>query len=117
LAAKAKGDTSSVPVVNNVIEDMFRVGKPTLRDGVMRPPPIIIKLCNRQLRLAILKNKRLSIPSPTDVERGNGIKKFIVMEDLTVPTFKKPTTEWRRPGLQMEDFASSSWGMTKVSKK
>jgi uncharacterized coiled-coil protein SlyX len=89
VAAKAKGDTSSVPVVNNVIEDLFRVGKPTLRDGVLRPPPIIIKLCNRQLRLAILKNKRLSIPAPSDVERGNGIKKFIVVEDLTVPTFKK----------------------------
>jgi hypothetical protein len=55
----------------------------------MRPSPIIIKLCNRKLRLTILKNKRLSIPAPTDVERGNGIKKFIVVEDLTVPTFKK----------------------------
>jgi hypothetical protein len=89
LAAKAKGDISSVPVANNVVEDAFRVGKPTLKDGVMRPPPVIVKLCNRQLRLAILKNKRLNIPSPTDGERGCGIRKFIVVEDLTVPTFKK----------------------------
>ena len=89
VAAKAKGDFASVPVANNVVEDAFRVGKPTLKDGVMRPPPVIVKLCNRQLRLAILKNKRLNIPSPTDGERGCGIRKFIVVEDLTVPTFKK----------------------------
>jgi uncharacterized coiled-coil protein SlyX len=89
VAAKAKGDTQTVPGVNNVVEDAFRVGKPTLKDGVLRPPPVIIKLCNRQLRLAILKNKRVNIPSPTDAERGNGIRKFIVVEDLTVPTFKK----------------------------
>jgi hypothetical protein len=37
VAAKAKGDISSVPVANNVLEDAFRVGKPTLKDGVMRP--------------------------------------------------------------------------------
>ncbi len=87
VAAKAKGDISSVPVANNVVEDAFRVRKPTLKDGVMRP--VIVKLCNCQLRLAILKNKRLNIPSPTDGERGCGIRKFIVVEDLTVPTFKK----------------------------
>jgi len=60
-----------------------------LKDGVQRPSPIIIKLCSKQLRLAILKNKKTSISSPTTQERAAGIKRFVLVEDLTPPNYKK----------------------------
>jgi hypothetical protein len=42
------------------------------------------------LHLAILKNKKTSIPSPTTQERAASIKRFVLVEDLTSPNFKKP---------------------------
>jgi uncharacterized coiled-coil protein SlyX len=89
VAAKAKNDITTVPQCANVIEDIYRVGKPSLKDGVQRPPPIIIRLCTKQLRLAILKNKKTSIPSPTTQERAAGIKRFVLVEDLTPHNYKK----------------------------
>jgi len=89
VAAKAKNDITTVPQCANVIEDIYRVGKPSMKDGVQRPPPIIIKLCTKQLRLAILKNKKTSIPSPSMQERTAGIKRFVLVEDLTPPNYKK----------------------------
>ena len=53
VAAKAKDDIGSVQQINNVIDDCFRIGKPTLKDGILRPSPIIIKLRNKQLKQAI----------------------------------------------------------------
>jgi hypothetical protein len=47
VAAKAKNEIAAVPQCTNVIEDIYRVGKPTTRDGVLRPPPIITKLCSK----------------------------------------------------------------------
>jgi hypothetical protein len=85
VAAKAKNNITTVPQCANVIEDIYRVGKPSMKDGVQRPPPIIIKLFTKQLRLAILKNKKTSIPSPPMQERTAGIKRFVLVEDLTPP--------------------------------
>ncbi len=96
VAAKAKNDISTVPQCTNVIEDIYRVGKPTTRDGVLRPPPIIIKLCSKQLRLAILKNKKTSIPAPTTLERNAGIKRFVLVEDLTPPHLQEADRAPRR---------------------
>jgi hypothetical protein len=89
VGAKAKDDIATVQQMNNVIEDCFRIGKPTLKDGVLRPSPIIIKLRSKQLKQAILKNKKSSLPSPSDREKSAGIKRFVLVEDLTSPTFKK----------------------------
>ena len=105
VAAKAKNEIATVPQCTNVIEDIYRVGKPTTRDGVLRPPPIIIKLCSKQLRLAILKNKKASIPSPTTQERAAGIKRFVLVEDLTPPTYKKLTE------LLGDDRVEKAWSV------
>ena len=35
IAAKAKDDLVSVQQVNNVIDDCFRIGKPSLKDGIL----------------------------------------------------------------------------------
>jgi len=89
VAAKAKDDLGSVQQCNNVIDDCFRIGKPSLKDGILRPSPVIIKLRSKQLKQAIMKNKKASLPSPSDREKTAGIKRFVLVEDLTSPTFKK----------------------------
>jgi hypothetical protein len=50
--------------------------------------PIVVKVANRHLRLAIFKNKRINTPQPLDAEKNEHIKRFSVVEDLTGPTFK-----------------------------
>jgi hypothetical protein len=84
-AAKAKGDISSVPHCANAIEECYRAGRPS-KTG--KPVPIVVKVANRHLRLAIFKNKRINTPQPLDAEKNEHIKRFSVVEDLTGPTFK-----------------------------
>jgi len=104
VAAKSKGDLSTVPQLNNVIEDSFRIGK--FSPGPNKPPPpIIIKFSSPAVRLAILKNKRTNMPSPTEGEKNAGIKRFVLAEDLTSPTFKKMQE------LQKDDRVSKAWSI------
>jgi hypothetical protein len=84
-AARAKGDISSVPHCANAIEDCFRVGRPT-KTG--KPVPLIIKFANKNVRLAVLRNKRANTPTPADTERSEFVKRFSIVEDLTSPTYK-----------------------------
>ena len=87
-AAKSKGDLSSVPKLNDLIDDCFRVGR--FSPGANKPPPpIIIKFISLDARLAILKNKRTNTPSPTEGEKAIGIKRYVLAEDLTTPTYRK----------------------------
>jgi hypothetical protein len=86
VAAKAKGDISSVPNAHNCLEAIFRAGKPAPNKP---PPPIIIKLTSHQLRLGILLNKKTSMPTTTEAEKSAGCRRFIIVEDLTPPTHKK----------------------------
>jgi len=89
-AARAKGDCPSVPHLANLMEECYRVGKPAAGSKATGspPPPIIIKLTQVH-RLAILKHKRLNMPSPTDAEKAAGHKKFVIVEDLTAATHRK----------------------------
>jgi uncharacterized coiled-coil protein SlyX len=90
-AARSKGEISSVPNPANLIEDCYRSNpsssSPSTSNTSNSPPPIIIKL-SRPHRLAILRNKRLNMPSPSDSEKTAGIKRFVVVEDLTSATHK-----------------------------
>jgi hypothetical protein len=87
-AAKSKGDISSIPQVGNTISDVFRVGR--FAQGANKPPPpILIKLATPALRLAILRNKRNNTPPPSEEERSLGVKRFLIAEDLTSPTYRK----------------------------
>ncbi len=104
VAAKSKGDLSSVPQVNNVIETCFRVGK--FSPGANKPPPpILIKFTSSAVRLALLKNKRTNMPSPTEGEKNNGCRRFILAEDLTTPTYRKMQE------LQKDDRVSKAWSI------
>jgi hypothetical protein len=84
-AARAKGDISSVPHANTAVEDCFRVGRPT-KTG--KPAPLILKFSNKNIWLAVLRNKRVNAPAPADTERSEFVKRFSIVEDLTTPTYK-----------------------------
>jgi hypothetical protein len=84
-AAKAKGDIPSVPHCGNAIEECYRAGRPS-KTG--KPVPIVVKVANKHLRLAIFKNKRTNTPQPLDNEKSEHVKRFLVVEDLTGPSFR-----------------------------
>lgn len=104
-AAKAKNEITTIPQCNNVVDTIYRVGKPTVRAGVTRPSPIVVKLANKQLHTAIMKCKRESTPSPSSQEKDTGIKRFVVVEDLTAPTYRKLTE------LLSDDRIEKAWSV------
>ncbi len=55
--------------------------------------------------MAILKNKRLNIPSPSDAEKTAGVKRFIVFEDLT------PVNHKAMKDLQADDRVEKVWSV------
>ena len=83
-AAVGKNELPSIPPPNNVIESCFRPYSP-LADKP--PPPVIIKLANRQAKIALMKNKK-ELPKPTREETAAGITRFILIEDLTPDTHR-----------------------------
>ena len=82
-AARANGDIPTVPQVHNVIAKCFRLGKPS---GT-RPPPLLVSFTSYELRSAIFRYKRDSFPTPSDIEKTNGTKRYVMVEDLTPPTY------------------------------
>jgi hypothetical protein len=85
-AAKIKGHLiEKVPTVENAIVDCYRIGSPTIGST----SPIIIKMSTASLCIAIMRVKRESTPPPSEAERSLGAKRFVVLENLTPPTFKK----------------------------
>ena len=87
-AARAKGDITSIPHSANLIEDCYRANKSAAGASASdSPPPIIIKM-SKPHRLAVLRNKRLNMPSPSDAEKLSGVKRFIIVEDLTSANHK-----------------------------
>jgi hypothetical protein len=82
--AKAKGDLSSVPTMPNTITSVYRAGKL----NSPKPPPIVISFSSSLTRLAVLRHKKNNLPSPSDDEKRSGIKSYLLVEDLTSPTFR-----------------------------
>ena len=86
-AAKSAGDIGSVPQVQNTIEACYRVYTgPKATEGHL--PPVIIRLRNSAIKVAILKHRRRHTPEPTDQEKALGAKNFIIVEELTMPAHK-----------------------------
>lgn len=77
--AREKGELSSLPLPSQVIESCFRPYAPS---PGKQPPPVIIKLASRPLKIAIMKNRK-GLPLPTQDETTSGITRFILVEDLT----------------------------------
>ena len=78
-AAKDNGVLSEIPPMNSLIESCFR---PYAAIPDKLPPPIIIKLTNRPLKIAVMSNKK-ELPKPTAFETSGGVTRFILVEDLT----------------------------------
>ena len=84
-AARANGDIPTVPHAANVIAKLYRLGK-TAAPGA-KPPPLIIVFANHELRNAVFRNKKMCFPSPSDAEKNIGVKRYVMVEDLTSPTY------------------------------
>ena len=78
-AAKDNGVLSEIPPMNSLIESCFR---PYATTPDKLPPPIIIKLTNRPLKIAVMSNKK-ELPKPNAFETSGGVTRFILVEDLT----------------------------------
>ena len=85
--AKSSGHLGSVPQAQNTIEACYRVFYQQEPDLSKPPPPVVVRLTSKSLKIAIMRNRR-SVPTPTDAEKEAGIRRFIVVEDLTPPTHK-----------------------------
>ena len=84
-AARANGDIPTVPHAANVISKLYRLGKPAAAGA--KPPPLIIVFSNHNLRNAVFRNKKACFPTPSDAEKDSGVKRYVMVEDLTSPTY------------------------------
>ena len=87
-AAKTAGDLGSVPQVQNTIEACYRVFTKEEPAEGQPPPPIVIRFATKQLKIAVLKQRRRFMPQPSEGEQRKGIKRFMIVEDLTPPAHK-----------------------------
>jgi hypothetical protein len=83
--AKSNGDLQSVPHFTTAIESVYRAGKSAIPS---RPAPLVVTFTNESFRMAIMRNKKSSLPTPTAPERDIGIRRFMIVEDLTPATFQ-----------------------------
>ena len=86
-AAKDNGAIPEIPPMSSLIESCFR---PYSATPDKLPPPIILKLTNRPLKIAVMSNKK-ELPKPTAFETskvGGGVTRFVLVEDLTPDNHK-----------------------------
>ena len=103
-AAKSSKLISTLPQLGSVVEACFRPFNATTSNT---PPPVIIKLVSRPIKLALLKHRK-ELPKPSAEESTAGISKFALVEDLTYDTHKafislskstKTSKVWTQDGL------------------
>lgn len=106
-AAKSKGQIETVPSAYHLLLEnghhVFprrggrgQAGQEGSQAGAgdggegMKPqaPQIIVRFCSRHMRNVVLRNKKLSTPSPTTAEVAAGVKRYGIYEDLTAANFK-----------------------------
>ena len=104
-AAVNKNLIDSLPSINNSILSCYRVGAKAASANSAPPPPLVVKLSNPQLRVAILKAKREAKFGPTEEEKALGFRGFYISEDLTQPAFKKLKE------LQNREECSKAWSI------
>jgi hypothetical protein len=82
--AKKKIIISTVPTVQNVIVEAFRLKSRTTSNS---PAPLLVKLTSPAIKTAIFKAKKEALPQPTTEERNANFKRFNLAEDLTPATY------------------------------
>ena len=95
-AARANKQLEALPSLANAVSEVYRVRVGAPKQAIpgqpvepQLPPPLIVKFASAHVRMAFLKNKKTSLPPPTAAERAAGITKYVAVEDLTAPTYKK----------------------------
>jgi hypothetical protein len=99
-AAKTNGDIQSTPQFSTAVEKIYRAGK-SANPG--RPAPIIITFTSETYRLAVLRNKKSALPAPSTSERDAGIRRYLVVEDLT------PANYTMLKSLQQREEVDKAW--------
>lgn len=87
-AAVAAGDLPAVPHHLEAVEACYRAFvqvEPTVGQS---PPPVVIRLRSKAIKIALLKHRRLHMPQPSENEKARGARRFVLVEDLTPPAHK-----------------------------
>ena len=86
--AASNGLMDFAPTAGNTIASCYRIGNPAAASADS-PPPLIVKLRSSEIRVNILRCKREAVFGPTEAEKADGCRFFMIAEDLTQPAFKK----------------------------
>ena len=87
--AASNGLMDFAPTAGNTIASCYRIGNPAAAASADSPPPLIVKLRSSEIRVNILRCKREAVFGPTEAEKADGCRFFMIAEDLTQPAFKK----------------------------
>ena len=89
VVAKAKNMIDTVPQLNNCVAEGYRAGLPPKAGKSGPPPPCVIKFVSKDIRDVILKLKKDNTLPPCQEEKAAGVKRVVVVEDLTPSTHRK----------------------------
>ena len=103
-AAKGAGDIGTLPQQQNAMEACFRVFSPQGPVPPTTSPPVIIRLVSMAVKTAVMKHRR-AVPLPSEGERAVGIRRFVLVEDLT------PDTHSLLKALQADSRTEKAWSV------
>jgi hypothetical protein len=86
-AAKDKGIISTIPSITNTVETAYRMKMKTTSSSSGPPPLIVIRLILQNIKSSLFKVKKDALPSPTEDDRAKGVKRLLLVEDLTPDTY------------------------------
>ena len=89
VVARSKNLIDTVPQINNCIAEGYRVGHQPRAGKSGPPPPCIIKFLSKDIRDIVLRLKKDNTPPPSQEEKSIGVKRVILVEDLTPATHFK----------------------------
>ncbi len=103
-AARTSGDIGTVYQQQNALEACFRVFSPQAPPPGSPPPPVIIRLVSTAVKTAVMKHRK-AISSPSEGERESGIRRFVLVEDLT------PEAHGLLKALQADSRTEKVWSV------
>jgi len=86
--AKAKNASAAVPQADTALISGYRVGTPK-KGGRASPLPCVITFNHKETRDLVMRHKRGNIPAPSPLEKEAGVKRLVIVEDLTPDTHRK----------------------------
>lgn len=105
VEAYAAGDVDAIPLFRECVDSCYRVFSPGELEAGQSPPPILVKFVNKKFKIAALKHRKKHMPEPSVGEKKNGVKRFVMVEDLTPPGHKL------LKALQADDRTEKVWSV------